>query len=94
MKNLPKEAPIDITEQKKAIARKSDGLRGFTITNYEQFCDEIDKIIHENSMDYYDSMPSMPVGFSRPRIKANAKYLHEEFGKSYYEIYLDIKFNP
>ena len=89
-RKLPKESPIDLLEQMKSVQRKSDKILGKYISTYDEFCDAIDSIIHPSTMDFWEDMP---IGMTRPRIKAHAEHLHKATGQSYYEIFLEFKFN-
>lgn len=81
-----------ILEQTIYIQRKSDALLGKHHMNYEQFCDEVDKLIPDGHMMLPIDPKQAPTN-TREMNKVIGKLIHDETGKKYYEIYLSIKFN-
>lgn len=76
----------EILKQRIATQRKSDTLLGKHRMDYEQFCEAIDEIIPADIRN--DKGLSV-----RELNKAMGQLIHEETKKSYYDIYLGIKFN-
>lgn len=77
-------------EQRIYVQRMSDAILGKNKMDYQQFCEEIDKLIPSESMNLNDKGILIS---TRETHKAVAGLIKDEIGKSYYEIYLSIKYN-
>lgn len=76
----------EILKQKIYIQRKNDKIHGRDRMDYQQFCEAINEIIPADIVN--DKGISV-----RELNKEMAQLIHEETKKSYYDIYLGIKFN-
>ena len=77
---------MNTIQQRIYIERKNDRLHGRHIMDYQQFCEAVDKIVPADIIN--------DKGLSIREVnKALAILIHDETGKSYYDIYLGIKYN-